>query len=437
FLMKKLIGTAMLAALLATSAFAELSISGGATQLWSPIAYNGGDVMTGSQSPWGGGRTASIGFTWVSEDEKAGSAFTFVYNPWAGDKGIAPDGNRIIWVKPWDFLKLTLGHWDGINDITTPNTSSWYPWIRPGTWFAGDSHLYLENEHTGAMIEITPIDDLMIRVGLPFGDATYDKVTRYSDKDGKTEDVIYEKNGSANDIAYRMFEQLHAEVEYTIADILGLKLAWVGGANNRDAAFSGAGYKNADDKFVNVGEIDVYANLLAVENLQLEVGARINLLNADEVSKLYAADITANKDPRDVASALIGLKAGYNITDRFSVKADFSVLTYKKGDIDSVTFKHKPDFQFGVGVGVGLTDSLSLDADFRGVLKGDYEADGYTTDGGDPTFSFMVGLTYACSTNASVGIGFQGKTNGGKIGPLEERSDNFGFAVPILVNVSF
>ena len=420
--MKKLIGTVAVAALLASAAFAELSISGGALQLWSPVAYNGGDVMTEMRSPWGGGRTASIGFTWVSEDEKAGSAFTFVYNPFSEEA--APDGNRIIWAKPWDFLKLTFGHWDGINDITLANTSSWYPWIRPSTWFAGDSHLYLENEHTGAMIELFPVDGLTVRVGLPFGDKEY-KETKLYDKDGNEDATIspvYMESGANKDLAYRMFERLHAEVEYTIADIVGLKLAWVGGANSRDANFSAAGYKSGTD-YINVGEIDVYANVIAVENLQLEVGARINILNADKVAK-------------KVASSLIGLKAGYAITDNFSVKADFGVLTYKKYDQGGVSYKYTPDFEFGVGVGVGLTDSLSLDADFRGLLPG-------KLDGGnkvDPTFSFLVGLSYACSTNATVGIGFQGKTNGGEIGPLSKTSTdskNFGFAVPILMNVSF
>ena len=402
--MKKLIGTVAVAALLASAAFAELSISNWVRQLWSPVKYNGGDVVTNSQNAWGNGRSAGIGFNWVGDDENAGASFSFVVNPW-DNGGMALDGNNIIWVKPWDFLKLTLGHWDGINDISTVNTASW-DWVRPNNWLG---NLYAENEHTGAMIELFPVDGLTVRVGLPFGDG--DTVNGY--------------------LSYGMFEALHAEVEYTITDLLGIKLAWLGGGNRHTTlspAFKDLPYKYDSSTFYNIGEIDVLLQLLAVENLQLDVGARINLLNAGKL-KDSGYDIGD-----DFASSLIGLKAGYAINDKFSVKADFAVQTYKKIDGE----KHKPDFAFGVGVGVGLTDSLSLDADFRALLNGDYDYDGYTKDGGDPTFSFLVGLNYACSTNAVVGIGFQGKTNGGAIGDkISDRGDNFGFAVPIKVEVSF
>ena len=401
--MKKLIGTAMLAALFATSAFAELSISGGATQFWSPIAYNGGDVMTGSQNPWGGGRTGSVGFTWVSEDEKAGAQFSMVYDPWVG--GIQPDGNRIIWVKPWDFLKLSLGRWDGILDVSTVNTASW-GWVRPNNWF--ESNLYYENEGVGALFQLYPIEGLSINVGLPFGEefalefkdideSTLDDV----ENDGKMTNI---KNRGFNaDVSYHMFEALRADVAYTITDIATITLGWRGGrATNKDV------YK-ADGKLNIVGEVDVLVNLLAVENLQLDVGARV---------KVYGdSDFKKGKD-----LALVGIKAGYNIMDNFAVNGDFAVVLNEKDD---------PRFQFGVGVGVGLTDSLSLDADFRAQLPNKSNV--------DPTLSFLVGLNYACSTNASVGIGFQGKTNGGQFGPLKERKGytGFGFAVPIKIGVSF
>ena len=401
--MKKLIGTVAVAALLASAAFAELSMGVWIRQLWSPVAYNGGDVMTNSRNSWGDGRTGNIGFTWVGEDEKAGAEFAFIYNPWhakiAGDeKGatvepitsysdafdmIESDGNRLIWVKPWDFLKLSIGHWDGINDIQVANTASW-DWIRPGTWlsFKGvrTDNLYAENEATGALFEITPVDDLMIRVGLPFLDG---------------------------DKSYHMFEALTADVEYTIPDIMKIMVGWRGGAYAYAAPWGGYDDYKVGDDWGYTGEVDVFLGLIAVENLQLDVGARIAIADYDVLGE-------------EVDKVLIGLKAGYNINEKFNVKADFAVKISEIAD---------PSFAFGVGVGVGFTDTLSLDADFRGVLPG--------AEGEDPTFSFLVGLNYACSTNAIVGIGFQGKTNGGAIGPLSANGDNFGFAVPVRVSVNF
>ena len=388
--MKKLIGTAMLAALLATSAFAELSVGVWLCQLWTPVAYDGDDVKTGIQNPWGASRTGGVGLNWVGDDEKAGMSFSIISSGWGMNPTL--DGNNLIWVKPWDWLKLSLGHWDnaGDTDITTVNTASW-DWLRPNIW---TEHLYSENEHTGALFQITPVEDLYIAVALPFDN--WDK-------------------------SYHMFEALAADVAYTVPDILKVMVGWRGGrydGGHRDdfalikkdsnhEPFTDL-FKSGSD-FVNVGEVDVFLSLLAVENLQLDVGARINILDSDKVGD-------------GTSKALVGLKAGYNITDRFSIKADFATKIKKTLD---------PEFQFGVGVGVGLTDSLSLVADFRGLLQ---------CNDIDPIFSFLVGLNYACSSNAAVGIGFQGKTSGAV--PCFEYNnypdnDNFAFAVPIRINVWF
>ena len=375
--MKKLIGTAMLAALLATSAFAELSVGVWLCQLWTPVAYDGDDVKTGIQNPWGASRTGGVGLNWVGDDEKAGMSFSIISSGWGMNPTL--DGNNLIWVKPWDWLKLSLGHWDnaGDTDITTVNTASW-DWLRPNIW---TEHLYSENEHTGALFQITPVEDLYIAVALPFDN--WDK-------------------------SYHMFEALAADVAYTVPDILKVMVGWRGGRNRSGRDDFATTYKSGSD-FVNVGEVDVLLSLLAVENLQLDVGARINILDSDKVNDGFS-------------KALVGLKAGYNITDRFSIKADFATKIKKTLD---------PEFQFGVGVGVGLTDSLSLVADFRGLLQ---------CNDIDPIFSFLVGLNYACSSNAAVGIGFQGKTSGAV--PCFEYNnypdnDNFAFAVPIRVNVWF
>lgn len=317
-------------------------------------------------------------------------SFTFISNMF-NDNFIAADGNNLIWVKPWDWLKLSLGHWDnaGGTDITTVNTASW-DWLRPNIW---TEHLYSENEHTGALFQITPVEDLYIAVALPFTNP---------------------------DKAYHMFEALAADVAYTVPDVLKVMVGWRGGrydGGHRDdfALITGNDhepftevFKSGSD-FVNVGEVDIYASLLAVENLQLEVGARINILDSDKVGD-------------GTSKALVGLKAGYNITDNFSIKADFATKIKKTLD---------PEFQFGVGLGVGLTDSLSLVADFRGLLQ---------CNDIDPIFSFLVGLNYACSSNAAVGIGFQGKVNNSAF-PVYEWNhwpdNDFAFAVPIRVNVWF
>ena len=71
--MKKLIGTAMLAALLATSAFAEITFGAWLRTVVVPVAGNGDKILTGWQNSWGQGvRTARLNTSWTSDDEKVG-----------------------------------------------------------------------------------------------------------------------------------------------------------------------------------------------------------------------------------------------------------------------------------------------------------------------------------------------------------------------------
>ena len=397
--MKKLIGTAVLAALVATSAFAEISLGAWLRVVAAPVAGDGDDIYSGMTNSWGwGARTARLNISGVSEDEKAGFSMG-VYNDAA--KGLQQGDDYVLWVKPWDWLKVSLGKWDYTTFRGDFCFGSWN-WIRPENWLFPDEGLTFDQlgAKSGMQLEITPVDGLVLMWNLPMGAwiKGYDKdwADLYADADAD------KKVGAKPwDKAYKMLENSEAAIKYTIGDIGTIKAGW-GGSSERD----GKDYRN-------YGNINVAFDLTAVENLYVTVGAKIGIADGDY------------KDLRnDYKFIKVALGASYQILDNLGIAANFGVQTYEADD---------PSFQFGVGLNVGFTDTLSLNADFRGLIKGDSKG----KSDGDSYFSFLVGLQYACSSNGYIGIGFQGSTNGyGFLGGLTHKSD-FAWAVPIAVSVWF
>ena len=415
--MKKLIGTAMLAALLATSAFAEVSFGAWLRVLAAPVAGNGDDIVSGMTNSWGwGARVARADIRGTSEDEKAGFSMQ-IFNDVSG---IARGDEAVLWVKPWDFLKVSLGNYDYTTFRGDLCFGSWN-WIRPQNWFQDDEGLTFDKlgAKTGLHLELTPVEGLLIMWNLPIGNW------------GE---------------AYKMFEQQDVAAKYTIGDIGTIKAGW-GGQGTRKTVTKATEVKKADvisdidgNKFymddngdlqsVNDavtsddkywGDVNVAFDLTAVENLYLTVGAKISIADSDYKKGLE----------KDFAFLKVAAGASYQILDNLKVAASFGVQTYENND---------PSFQFGVGVDVGLTDSLTLNVDFRGLFIGD-DAAGNSTD---PSFSFMAGLQYACSSNGYVGIGFQGSTNGcgflhdgAQSALAPSKADSFCWAVPIAIQVAF
>lgn len=411
--MKKLIGTAALAALLAASAFAEISFGSWLRVIAAPVAGDGDDIKSGMMNSWGwGARVARVDIRGTSEDEKAGFSMQ-IFNDVGG---IAQGDEAVLWARPWDWLKVSLGRYDYTTFRGDLCFGSWN-WIRPQNWLFDDEGLTFDKlgAKTGMHIELAPVEGLLIMWNLPIGN--------WGD-------------------AYKMFEQQDIAAKYTIANVGTIKAGWGGQGQRKGVdgdstdglikigddywgvASDGtalekktiAAGSHTDDKYW--GDINVAFDLTAVENLFVTVGAKISIADSD-----YKAD--------DFGFLKVAVGASYQILDNLKVAANFGVQTYEKND---------PSFQFGVGVDVGLTDALTLNVDFRGLFMGDTNA-GATFD---PTFSFLAGLQYAMSSNGYIGIGFQGSTNGCGFLPnggdsklAASKADSFCWAVPIAVSVWF
>ncbi|MBP5448114.1 MAG: autotransporter outer membrane beta-barrel domain-containing protein, partial [Treponema sp.] len=136
------------------------------------------------------------------------------------------------------------------------------------------------------------------------------------------------------------------------------------------------------------GTIEAAFDLTGIDKLYATLGVAFTLASSDWWD--------ANETERMLKLAL---GASYGITEAFKLSADFQLSKPKKGDMAMA---------FGVGANYAITDALAAVADFRFLMPNNDK---------DSTMSFLVGLNYACGSNASLGIGFQAaKALGDKTG---------------------
>ena len=108
---KTLIAVAAAAALTATSAFAEITFGMWTKAVLVPVANDGEDYKAGLTQAWGSAaRTAGLGVNGVNEEGTAG--YTFEIRDQAGEDKISHGDRSVLWVKPIDMVKLSVGYFD-------------------------------------------------------------------------------------------------------------------------------------------------------------------------------------------------------------------------------------------------------------------------------------------------------------------------------------
>ena len=415
--MKKLIGTVAVAALLASAAFAEVSFGAWLNNTTAPVAGDGDDIVAGVNNPWGGLRSARIGISYLSDDEKVGMNIGMAYNE--GAFGFF--GNNHFYVRPWDWLKVSVGGFDdndtGLrSDLCLP---SW-GWLRPQNairW--GEGITFSDIAGNGFRLQLFPVEGLQVALLVPYS-STFTAV----------EDV---------------YRQAKIGAGYTIGDIGAIKVQWHGKSTDKKAA-KAAGYYYGDDTIEDAG-IDISnkdtwkdadGNPIVPDWSKLTYSdgkgkATGGVLNTFEVAFDLTAidgmfltvggafDIAEDSDNNEYT---ISLGWSYNLTDAFTLLLDASARFYGNSDED-------PMFGAAVGVNFGFTDSLSLDAELRYLHAGE-DAD---------SISFLVGLNYNLSSNGLLGIGFQGNykginEDGYSLAGLK-AADDFVWAVPIRASIWF
>ena len=417
---KTLIAVAAAAALTATSAFAEITFGAWLRVLATPVASTGKDVIAGVENSWGwGARTARININGTSEDGKAGFVMG-VYNDF--ESGLGQGDDAYLWVKPVDTVKVSVGKFDSpTNGLRGDFCYGSWNWLRPFNWVRDGEGLTFDGIwRSGLMVEADPMEGLHAFAVIPMS--------------------------SSYKSAEETYRNIQVGFGYTIEGVGKLKAQFIGDygyttKNKTDGyeldKYTSTGvvtkekevaYDKDQDK--TTGQIGVAFDITAIENLYVTVGARFGIADKDYAPDYLKMEFSAG--------------ASYQVSEtmKFSVDGDYKQYQDKVlgGGDDSL-------FSVGAGVDFTVMDGLAAVADVR------YMSNNYGKKGDDGAISFLVGVNKSVSSNGSLGIGFQGATNGcglvmndgtgieaGKsytLGKDGGDGDEFVWAIPVSVSVFF
>ena len=393
---KTLIAVAAAAALTATSAFAEITFGAWLRTLTAPVASNGEDTVVGTANSWGwGARTARIDINGVSEDGKAGFAMN-VFNDMSMD--ISAGDRAVLWVKPVDMIKISVGKYDSPdNGLRGDFCYGSWNWLRPYNWgFDGEGLTFDGIWRKGMMIEADPIEGLHAFVVIPMEDANADSYYK------KAEDT---------------YRNVQIGFGYAIDGVGKLKAQYIGDDSYTTDA------EGDRDETKTTGQIGVAFDLNAVENLYVTVGARFGIADKDYAPGYLKMAFTAG--------------ASYQVSDAMKFSVDGGYKQYQDKTVGKKGDEKDNEFFVGAGVDYTIMDGLNLAADVR------YKNIGYGKDKDEGAISFLVGVNKSVSSNGSLGIGFQGATNGcgfvqsGGKGLVANEADDFVWAIPVSIGVWF
>lgn len=415
--MKKLIAGTAIAALAAASLSAEITFGSWGRALWITAAnsYDGDNniIVTDVHQSWGGNapRTA-LGVQGNSDN--VGYKLDIHAN--ATELGVGD--NALIWVKPIDMVRISVGKHDE-NFLRGDAAYGLWNWDRIGNvdghgegWTFGE---YLDIQ--GVDFQITPNEALSIGVAVPLaldgshktfavqkdnGDLESDPYTTGSLQDAWLNSAIvaaYKIEGTGT---VKAGLKLHSGPEYTAGtdateghiawndvnddDTIDLdELSWVAGAGAVDGFGTYARNKKGKD-------VKTWADIAAAfdytgsENLYASVGVVIPTKN-NEAKKVngyvkYTADALT-------VHGIAGLKL--NVNDANDDDTDYDHI----------------GFTVGAGVDYALENNVGIFADVR-YADGVYAA-GNSKDNDVITFGF--GATKGFS-NGVIGAAFEGSTRG-------------------------
>ena len=415
---KTLIAVAAAAALTATSAFAEITFGAWLRVLASPVASTGKDVIAGVENSWGwGARTARININGTSEDGKAGFVMG-VYNDF--ESGLGQGDDAYLWVKPVDTVKISVGKFDSpTNGLRGDFCYGSWNWLRPFNWvYDGEGLTFDGIWRSGLMVEADPMEGLHAFAVIPMS--------------------------SSYASAEEVYRNIQVGFGYAIEGVGKLKAQFIGDygyttkttetgdyyLDTSDGSIKQSSVAYDKDQDKTTGQIGVAFDLNAVENLYVTVGARFGIADKD-----YAPDYL---------KMAFTVGASYQVSEQMKFSVDGGWKQYQDkvlaGNDDSLFF-------VGAGVDFNVMDGLAAVADVR------YISNNYGKAGDDGAISFLVGVNKSVSSNGSLGIGFQGATNGcglvmndgsgieaGKsytLGKDGGDGDEFVWAIPVSVSVWF
>ena len=439
--MKKLIGALALAAMVATSAFAEVSFGAWLCNLPTLIASDGDGIKGGAVSnPWGGWRPARFGVNWTADDGKVGMIMGMAYDVGGGIVNF--DANE-MWFKPVDQIKLHVGQMDNFNGLRGDLCYGSWNWLRPNTALAwGEGITFSQTSDAGLGLQVFPMEGLQIFASLPLTTSA----TRMDKAFGKgTIGAGYTIDGIGTIKAQfkGQYEKKDAQAAVVAGwyDKDGVKQTGTPTFENIYA--DGWTYKKAADATTDsskMGTFEAAFDLTAVDKLFVTVGFAFTIADSDywkgvKWRKLDEKNFTASFNNQ----MKIALGASYGITEAFKVSADFAMFMYNSEQKNDEGDSAKPSLSFGVGLDYAVSDALGLTADVRMLMP---------NNKADPLMSFLVGANYAIGSNGSLGLGFQAvmalgdKASAGSLpvvtaATVDNELKKFIFAVPVRASIWF
>ena len=353
-----------------------------------------------------------------------------VYTDFTGGVAGSSD-NTLLWVKPIDQIKLSLGKHDNFFGTRSDLCYGSWNWLRPNTALAWGEGITFSSasDQNGLGLQITPVDALKIYAMIPL-------------------DAVSGASSNAVKELYKVFGNGRYGATYAIDGIGTIKAQFLGSYKDTAASTgTAAGYYDKDGKLVTAPTtVDAYAAFIADGGTYKKAGDPVAALkeygtiqaafDLTAVDKLFATAGFAFKmtDNSKSNNITVALGASYGITEAFKLAGDFSISI--PGDSDQ-----KPTAGFGVGLDYAFTDALGFVADVRMLMP-------FDTDKSGSLLSFLVGANYAVGSNASLGLGFQAvvglsdKSGAGdlklvKAATVDNELKKFIFAVPIRASVWF
>ncbi|MFA6855964.1 MAG: hypothetical protein WCR31_02035 [Treponema sp.] len=392
--MKKIIGLVAIAAMVATTAFADIAIDSWGRGLWYAAAnanVNGdNEIVTGMGQSWGGMAPRTAIRAHGSSDNVG-----FNLDVFGNGDSISQGDNANVWVKPIQQIQLKLGKMD---DNVSRGDAVWglWNWARFGAVnsMAGEGFIFDDGDVTGAQIIAKPVEGLTFIVGLPL-----------SLTSGSYEQLTTTLGHKAKYIAM-----------YTIKDIGTVKA----GVLCQDKAY------DKDLKKVDYEIINAAFDLTAVKNLKVSLGAFIptaTVYNVTGTSKVVVPQINAYAE-----------YAFNALTIHAAVGTKINQMDKKDGiDAgDKVIEKSGFGMAFGAGADYAFENSIGAFVDVR-YANSIYQNATSADDSDNMTLG--AGVTKGFS-NGVFGVAFEGSTNGGGHYTLA-KPDDFSWAIPVKVEYWF
>jgi len=222
-------------------------------------------------STWPGGfKRGRVFASGQNEEGNFGAWFRFeVYG--VGNPGLHGYG----WWQPLDQIKLTIGvNPDGF--YGRDGVAGWGYYQVAGDvgivkefWDFGNS-FYGAWGKKGALLEIKPIDPLLIWFGVPFGEMT----APTKEDDPYSFPQQKDKDGNIGWTAKDTYQKLHAQVAYNLGSIGEIAVTYTGGFNklSYNSDKSGVAAYSAD-----ASKLYAYFGLKAIDNLGIDLGVGYTL----------------------------------------------------------------------------------------------------------------------------------------------------------------